>query len=265
MARRQGIFWLLTIPHADFVPYPVPATSWVKGQLEEGAGGYLHWQVFVAFSEKKSLAGVKEVFGRSTHAELSRSESASDYVWKEDTRVPGTQFEFGHKPFRRNSKPDWDAIWDAAVGSDLMAVPSHLRVSHYSALKRIGSDFAKPVGMERTCVVYWGLTGVGKSRRAWEEATLDAYPKDPRTKFWCGYCGQRSVVIDEFRGGIDVGHLLRWLDRYPVIVEIKGGSVCLKASNIFITSNLAPEQWYPELDLATKDALMRRLEIINLL
>jgi len=63
--------------------------------------------------------------------------------------------------------------------------------------------------MVRTCWVYWGRTGTGKSRRAWDEAGVDAYPKDPRTKFWCGYFGQANVIIDEFRGGIDVAHLLR--------------------------------------------------------
>jgi hypothetical protein len=30
------------------------------------------------------------VFGDQCHGELSRSSAASDYVWKENTRVPGT-------------------------------------------------------------------------------------------------------------------------------------------------------------------------------
>jgi len=111
--------------------------------------------------------------------------------------------------------------------------------------------------------VYWGRTGTGKSRRAWDEAGLDAYPKDPRTKFWCGYREHENVVIDEFRGGIDISHLLRWFDRYPVVVELKGGATCLKAKTIWITSNIHPNDWYPELDDETKSALMRRLNITH--
>jgi len=111
--------------------------------------------------------------------------------------------------------------------------------------------------------VFWGRSGSGKSRRAWEEAGLDAYPKDPRTKFWCGYRGQVNVVIDEFRGGIDIGHLLRWLDRYPVIVEIKGSSTVLSAERIWITSNIPPESWYPDVDAETMVALKRRLKVIH--
>jgi len=109
--------------------------------------------------------------------------------------------------------------------------------------------------------VFWGRTGTGKSRRAWEEAGLSAYSKDPLSKFWCGYNGQEDVVVDEFRGGISISHLLRWLDRYPVNVEIKGSSVPLRARRLWITSNLNPIYWYPDLDGETRDALLRRLII----
>lgn len=117
--------------------------------------------------------------------------------------------------------------------------------------------------MLRVCYVYWGPTGTGKSKRAWEESGLGAYGKDPRSKFWCGYQGQENVVIDEFRGGIDAAHLLRWLDRYPVRVEIKGSSRPLCAKTFWITSNLQPSAWFPELDSLTVDALLRRLTIIE--
>jgi len=77
--------------------------------------------------------------------------------------------------------------------------------------------------------------------------------------------GQKHVIIDEFRGGIDIGHMLRWLDRYPVIVEVKGSSTVLKAETIWITSNIHPKDWYPDLDEETKSALMRRLEVTHFL
>lgn len=167
-------------------------------------------------------------------------------------------------PTRRNNESDWARVWDLAVSGNILAIEPSIRVQHYRTLRSISSDFAEPLAITRSCVVYWGATGVGKSRRAWDEAGLEAYPKDPRTKFWCGYSGQTNVVIDEFRGGIDISHLLRWLDRYPVIVEVKGSSVVLKAEKIWITSNLKPRNWYPDLDAATYEALERRLEIIHI-
>lgn len=153
----------------------------------------------------------------------------------------------------------------AAQAGNLLAVPARVRVVSYRTLRCIAADHDKPVGIVRDVKVFWGPTGTGKSRRAWDEAGVDAYCKDPRSKFWCGYQGEENVIIDEFRGGIDVAHLLRWFDRYPVRVEIKGSSVPLVASRVWITSNLEPSYWYPELDLETRAALMRRLVVEQLL
>lgn len=263
MSRRQGVYWLLTVPEDDYTPNPdLPErVAYLKGQLEQGnTTGYRHWQILVVLRRKGSLSTIKDLFGNGIHAELSRSSAANDYVWKEDTRI-GEQFEYGTLPFKRNDSKDWDQIWDLAKKGDLDGIPADVRIQCYRTLRTIRSDYAVPEAMVRRCIVFCGRTGTGKSRRAWEEASLSAYPKDPRTKFWDGYRDQEHVVIDEFRGSIDISHMLRWLDRYPCLVEIKGSSTVLVARTIWITSNVHPDYWYPELDSATKDALMRRLEI----
>lgn len=262
--RRQGIFWVLTVPQHEFTPYLPAACKWIRGQLERGNeggdDGYLHWQILVAFSQKTSLAGARAVFG-PCHCELSRSEAAAAYVWKDETAIPGTRFDLGAKPIRRASKVDWESVWTAAVAGDLSAVPANIRVVSYRTLRAIAADNDRPLAMLRSCFVFWGATGTGKSRRAWDEAGCSAYSKDPRSKFWCGYQDQSNVVVDEFRGGIDISHLLRWLDRYPVRVEIKGSSRPLKAETFWITSNLNPSDWYPDADPETVAALRRRLNI----
>lgn len=259
--RRQGTIWLLTIPHAGFTPYLPGLCSYIRGQLELGEGGFLHWQILVYFRSKQSIRGCRDLFG-PYHCELSRSAAADAYVWKDDTAVANTRFELGSKPIRRNSAADWDQVLASAKSGRLDEIPADITVRYYSALRSIRSDYSEPLGIERTAVVYWGRTGTGKSRRAWEQAGVDAYPKDPRTKFWDGYRGQEHVVLDEFRGCIDVSHILRWLDRYPVRVEIKGSSVPLAARRFWITSNIHPAQWWPQLDSSTLDAFYRRVEIV---
>jgi len=265
MATRryeQGKYWLLTIPGYAFTPYPIPGCCWIRGQLESGhSSGYVHWQIFVCTERKRRLRWIKDTFGSTVHAELSRSEAAEEYVFKEDTRIADTQFEFGSKPFRRNSKEDWEKVWEMAKSGNYEEIDSKLRFVHYRTIRAIYADHSRPVGMERTCFVYWGRTGSGKSRRAWEEAGMDAYAKDPNTKFWCGYQSQANVVIDEFRGNITISNLLRWFDRYPCNVEIKGSSVPLAATKFWITSNVPPSSWYPDLDGETYLALVRRLQI----
>lgn len=259
--RRQARYWIGTIPHANFTPYPVPGVAFLRGQLEEGEStGYLHWQILAYFARKCSLSHLRELFG-PCHFEPTRSKSAEDYVWKEATRIDGTQFEFGERPTKLNSRTDWDAIWDHALRRKILRIPANIRVRCYSTLRRIGEDYMETTGFQRHCYVLWGPTGTGKSHRAWDEAGMDAYSKDPRTKFWCGYRGQQNVVVDEFRGVIDIANILRWTDRYPVSVETKGGAVPLLAENFWFTSNLDPQFWWPELDQATYQAFLRRVVV----
>jgi len=107
--RRQGVFWLLTAPLSVMPAEPelVPGISWLKGQREIGAGGLDHWQFVAAFSRKKSLVAVLQLFPRC-HAELTRSDAACDYVWKDDTAVAGTRFEHGVKPINRSIAIEWE-------------------------------------------------------------------------------------------------------------------------------------------------------------
>ena len=125
-------YWLLTIPHADFTPFLPGSLVYIRGQLERGEQtGYLHWQLLAVFPSQQRLAAVKRIFGPTVHAEPSRSDAADAYVWKPDTRVDGTQFELGTKPFHRNEAKDWEAIRCAAMSGRLDQIPPDVFVQHY--------------------------------------------------------------------------------------------------------------------------------------
>lgn len=264
-ALNQGKYYIFTIPYGTefYTDQLKDGVVWMKGQREIGESGYDHWQVMMCFAKKMRPGGVRKLFP-NIHNELVMSlEACEEYVWKDETAVPGTRFEIGQKPLKRNCAKDWDTIREMAQNGQLDDIDSSVYICHYRSLKQIAVDHMKPLAEERRIKVFWGATGTGKSRKAWEEASWDAYPKDPNTKFWDGYSGQENVVIDEFRGRIDIAHILRWFDRYPVVVEVKGSSQVFKARNIWITSNLDPRAWYPELDTETKMALLRRLDITH--
>lgn len=264
---EQGRYWMLTIPEDKWHPPTIlpPNMSHVQGQLEEGKDGYRHWQLVVCFNERKRLRSVKQAFCPEAHCEVTRSDAAIDYVWKAETRVAGTQFLLGTRTeVRMNSKTDWDEVRDNVACANFAAVPSKILLTHYNNLKKFATDNMAPVFVERSCVIYWGGTGVGKSRRAWCEAGWDAYPKIPCTKFWDGYRGQEHVVIDEFTGQVNIEHFLRWLDRYPVTVEQKGAGCVLAAKKYWITSNIDPVLWWPMAHEHQREAFMRRVEIVHM-
>lgn len=182
MPALQAVWWLLTIRHSDWVPWLPPSVRYIRGQLERGQqADYLHWQVCLAMERKTTAHAVKQLFP-TAHIERSRSAAAREYVWKEDTRIDNTQFELGTLPHRRNESSDWDRIWEAAKTGKLLDIPADERVRHYRTLKQIEKDYLKPEAVVREVFVFWGAPKTGKSRRAWEEAGLDAYPKDPCTK-----------------------------------------------------------------------------------
>lgn len=257
-----GRYWILTIPKDQYTPILHTDVIYTKGQLECGEGGFLHWQLIAVFNKNVRLSAVTKLYG-PYHAELTKSDKAMDYVWKDDTSVADTRFELGKLPLKRNSKTDWEAVWNSAKTNKIEDIDYNIRFQHYRTIKQITKDYLIPQSIEREVFVFWGRTATGKSRRAWEEAGLEAYPKDPRTKFWDGYQGHKHVVMDEFRGSIDIAHLLRWFDRYPVIVEQKCTATTLCATKIWITSNLDPRQWFPDIDELTRDALLRRLTITH--
>lgn len=275
-SSAQGKYWLLTIPYESWQPTLPDSCLWIKGQAELPLvpdpndetmliPGYKHWQVVVCFARAVRLAAAKAAFTNDTHAELSRSAAANAYVHKEETAIPDTQFELGERPLKRNSKLDWAKIKQQAQQGQLEEIDAQVYVTHYSALKRIAADNMKPKEQTKEVVVYWGPTGVGKSRRVWELAGLSAYPKIPTTKWWDGYRPEdhANVVIDEFSGQIDITHMLRWCDRYPCVVETKGSSIVFHPKKIFITSNIDPKDWWPSANDAHKKAFTRRVTVIH--
>ena len=68
-------------------------------------------------------------------------------------------------------------------------------------------------------------------------------------KWWDGYSGQDTVVLDDFKDyAMPLADLQRLLDWYPLWVEVKGGSVLMLAKRYVITANNSPSDWYIRTD-----------------
>jgi len=262
MPSKQYKYYMLTIAREKFnPPRDLPAgMEFLKGQAECGAGGFQHWQIVVGFAKYITLTKAKSYFDRSVHLEPTKSAAANDYVWKDDTRIEGTQFSLGEPALKRNSKTDWAKIKELAVTGKVDEIPADIFIKHYGSLKRIEKDYQTNINRGEQLVYYiYGPTGTGKSHRAHQLLGDIYYEKQPSTKWWDGYSGQENVLIEEFRGEIGISHLLRWLDKYACSVEVKGGQTNLKTKMFVFTSNLSLGDLYPMLDNDTKAALLRRI------
>lgn len=126
------------------------------------------------------------------------------------------------------------------VSSAVSVVKFHRGLTFLRSLTATARDPSTPP------TIYWlyGKTGTGKTRSAFEFAqSFTRRPDDiwishsAELKWFCGYDGQSVVILDDFRSkGVKFNFLLRLLDRYPMSVEIKGGSVNWAPRFILITT-----------------------------
>lgn len=129
-------------------------------------------------------------------------------------------------------------------------IKHHKALSYYTMLR------SKPRNHPTKVIVVQGPTGTGKSKYC-----LDTYPNaywKQRSQWWDGYQQQDTVILDEFYGWIPFDTLLRICDRYPLLVETKGGQVQFTASTVVITTNHDPTTWYKNVYFP---ALVRRVNL----
>ena len=133
-------FWILTIPQDAWTPPPQlpPWATLLKGQLEEGAGGFRHWQVLLRLKNKQRLSGVRLLFPQGTHAEPTRSSAASSYVHKEETAVPGTRFLLGRD--KTKGPVDWDEVKTKAVEGKFEEIDPGVMIRYWVGVARARSN-----------------------------------------------------------------------------------------------------------------------------
>jgi len=110
-------------------------------------------------------------------------------------------------------------------------------------------------------LVYWGDSGAGKSRRArlMDPELYNVPVHEGGTTWFDGYDGQKTILFDDFCGGMKYTQMLRFLDGYSLQVQTKGGFVTLNHELVIITSNKPPEEWYSYAVQGRAEALLRRL------
>lgn len=147
-------------------------------------------------------------------------------------------------------------------GESFVAGAKHMAfLMQYQSLKKRRIEFKKP-----EVLVYYGATGTGKTRAAFEVLGYDAtwrWVPGCGTTFFDGYNGQSNVIFDEFRGQLTFGMILTLLDGYPTNVQIKGGSVAWSPTQIILTSPVHPKEWYQSVGDDRIEQLLRRIDKVT--
>lgn len=112
--------------------------------------------------------------------------------------------------------------------------------------------------------IYWGEPGTGKTRHVYDTYGYDNVYVKPVGKWWDGYNGEETIVIDDFDPEncheITYNFYLQLLDRYPMNLEIKGGYTAMRSKRIIFTSNFDPDGWFQH--KGNRQAFFRRIKNI---
>lgn len=247
------------------------------GQTERAPNtGRIHVQAVVCSWKQLRFGSWKRALGAECHIEGVRDWAAAvRYCHKSESRCDDP-FSFGEPPvLRQGTRSDLGEVKNSILNGtstwDLMN-------NHFDTYARYGKFFAqfkqmyemrarRSAGFSSPEVfIYWGASGMGKSRRAEYEAKekygVHGYYR-LTGKWFDSYDGEKALIIDEFVGHLAPTFLLQLLDGYPVLLPQKHAGAMSQLRSIWITSNANPDSWWPKLRTSPSwtpewDAALRR-------
>lgn len=222
-----------------------------------------HLQGFVYFKNPRSFSGAKKAICKRAHIEVAGGTPAENKTY---CSKDGDFEEFGTLPAQgqRNDLLAFVArVREGASDFELLDEFPVQFVRFGKSIDRVRlAQASKSVSFRKVEVlVFWGDAGCGKTKKAYEiDPDLYVLSEYDGRLWFDGYCGQETLLLDDFYGGIKYSFLLRLLDGHPVRLQTKGSHAQAQWTRVIITSNDPPESWYQR---GLTPALERRLTTIT--
>ena len=96
------------------------------------------------------------------------------------------------------------------------------------------------------CNVYVGPSGSGKSKIV-REIYKDIFTVNTQNRqefLFNNYNGEKTILFDDFYGGVSYHYMLAILDGYRLPLNIKNGDTVAMWDTVIFTSNKCPELWW---------------------
>lgn len=225
---------------------------------EVGENGTPHLQGYVQFATPVDFSSVLRMLPEA-HFEIARGSPEANIAY---CSKDGIFEEEGERP-AQGKRSDLAELAQAVmertpVRTVATMFPSSF-IRYHRGITALTRVISEPRNFPPEIILIVGPTRTGKSRAAFElsgthlengvSVVNDVYWKPPG-EWWDDYDGQHTVVWDEFTGAsYPFRSLLRVLDRYPLLVPVKGNFVQFRSRRVVITSNIDPREWYNYADL----------------
>jgi len=238
-----------------------------------------HYQGYVEFKNAKSIKAAQAALGLSDKNKFFKRKGspsqAADYCGEDGKDLWGETEEFGERRADPNPGERTDishmkrAIDEGASELDCWELDFNTMSKYYKGMG-IYMDLKKRA-VHRTDMTegfwYHGDTGAGKSHKAFENFDPETHYVVPLDdKWWDGYTGQETVIVNEFRGEIPYRRMLDLTDKWPTSVPRRGREpMPFTSKKIIVTSALPPEEVYCRQNEKTDsiDQLLRRFTVVK--
>lgn len=106
---------------------------------------------------------------------------------------------------------------------------------------------------------YWIKADPGKGKSQWARRKFPGLYEKPQNKWWDGYQGEETVLMEDVDTNA-LGHYLKiWGDNYACKGEVKGGTIPLMHKRFIVTSNYFISELWKE-DRQMVEAIARRFK-----
>ncbi len=189
----------------------------------------------------------------------------------------GEYREMGVKP--RGSLADrWEDTVLCAQEHRIYDAEPMMIVKFIANLKRIKADFPKKLAsLQVKKCHYWVYNPISDAGKTWyaEHRWPDFFQKDPSTKWWGGYAGEDTVIINNVtpehmypRSPLRMSLVSPWADTPAFTSEIKGEEIYIRPKRIVVTSQYTMEKIFDysttELGAASTRFIVLDLEHVDI-
>ena len=195
---------------------------------------------------------------------------------KEDTRVDGTQLEWGEMPVERQGRRNdiidlYDMIANGMTDYQILDTsPDYMLQLNQIRLTRqvIRSEKFKNTFRQLTTTYIYGSTGCGKTRYVMEKYGYENVYRVTNYKHpFDEYKGQDVVLFDEFRSSLPLVDMLKYLDGYPVLLPCRFVDTQACFTKVYFTTNISLDKQYVNIqrdEIESYKAFLRRIhKVIN--
>ena len=241
------------------------------------------YEVFIYFANVRLLRAIIKLFGEkrgvfisddtpkqsyyNVRAGLDRAESKQNQsIMKaavlghksgDNPDIPTVIFDYCGIPVGQGYRSDIETIFKNIKEGKFLTM-DEVAEQYPTEFCKYGSKIEKYFSMIRpkrnwktNVICYWGKGGTGKSFEVWaqegmenvETITLSGQRSNP---FVLNYTGTKeAVLIDDFNfTAIDPTWFLNITDRYPQVVNVKGGEMNWNPKTLYICANIHPREWW---------------------